>query len=84
MSLTNLTSDEFSNKFIILINQQDGNCLFESLSNCVNEDQSIIRQKVYQFYKNFDRNFKYSNNSIEYLIVLGLEYDNNDGEFIHE
>lgn len=79
-----LTHDEFSDKFLILVNQDDGNCLFESISNLVDEPHTVIRQKVFNFYKSFDRNKKYDENTIEYAIVLGLLYDNTDGDFTHE
>lgn len=79
-----LTYKEFSDRFLILINEQDGNCLFESLSNLINENHTVIRQKVFNFYKTFDRTKKYNEDTIEYAILLGLIYDNTDGEFRHE
>ncbi len=79
-----LSYSEFGKNFLILVNQEDGNCLFESMSNLVNDHHTIVRQKVYNFYKTFDRNKKYNENTIEYAIVLGLTFDNVDGEFKHE
>lgn len=79
-----LTYNEFNEKFLIMVNQEDGNCLFESMSNLVNEHHTIIRQKVFNFYKTFDRTQKYDHHTIEYAIVLGLTFDNVDGEFKHE
>jgi hypothetical protein len=79
-----LTYNEFSEKILIMINQEDGNCLFESMSNLVNENHTIIRQKIFNFYKTFDRTKKYDVDTIEYAIVLGLTFDNIDDEFTHE
>ena len=79
-----LTYSEFSEKFLIMVNQEDGNCLFESMSNLVNEHHTIIRQKVFNFYKTFDRNKKYDENTIEYAVLLDLTFDNVDGEFKYE
>jgi hypothetical protein len=86
-----IQSHEFNKRYDIVINNADGNCLFESISYLMNnlpeeEDlpgdrkitQEEIRMLVYDFYKNFDRDIKYPKETIENAIILGLLYDNDD------
>jgi hypothetical protein len=39
---------------------------------------------VGDFYKNFDREFDYPDDTIEYRIKMGLLFDNMDDEMLHE
>ena len=40
--------------------------------------QGDVRSQVYEFYKHFDRDIKYPDDTIEQAIVLGLMFENQD------
>jgi hypothetical protein len=89
-----LTDNEFNNHFKVIPNKADGNCLFESIEHQLIYSEyefkhgitnaTKIRKMVGDFYKNFDREFDYPEDTIEYRIKMGLLFDNVDDEMPHE
>lgn len=89
-----ISNIEFNNKFKIISNKADGNCLFESIENALIyseyefkhgiTDSKKIRKMVGEFYRNFDRDKDYPENTIEYRIKMGILFDNIDDELQHD
>ena len=85
-----ISTIEFDTHYEVVRNRANGNCLFDSISylmNCIpSEDgysqvelhQEDVRSQVYEFYKDFDRDIKYPDDTIEQAIVLGLMFENQD------
>lgn len=92
------TIDEFNAKFSVVKNKADGNCLFESIEHSLNFSEyelkhgihraKKIRQMVGEFYTKFDRDVDYSDTTIEYMIKMGMLFDNidniDDGNISHD
>ena len=89
-----ISDTEFDSYFKIISNKADGNCLFESIEHRLIYSEyefkhgitssTKIRKMVGNFYKTFDREFDYPDNTIEYRIKMGLLFDNMDDEMPHE
>jgi hypothetical protein len=89
-----LTDNEFNHHFKVISNKADGNCLFESIEHQLIYSEyefkhgitnaTKIRKMVGDFYKKFDREFDYPDDTIEYRIKMGLLFDNMDDEMPHE
>lgn len=89
-----ISDTEFDSYFKIISNKADGNCLFESIEHRLIYSEyefkhgitssTKIRKMVGNFYKTFDREFDYPDNTIEYRIKMGILFDNIDDEMPHE
>jgi hypothetical protein len=89
-----LSSQQFDSRFITVANNADGNCLFESiehlLSGSVYEKEhgvitaENIREAVGEFYRNFDKDIDYPEQTIEYRIKIDNLFDNMDDEMPHD
>ena len=89
-----LTTREFNNCFIVIANNADGNCLFESIEKLLDgslyelehgfTSASDIRTMVGEFYRNFDKDIDYPDSTIEYQIKIGNIFDNIDDEMQHD
>jgi hypothetical protein len=83
-----LSEKEFDKNFKIISNKADGNCLFESIEyHLIYSDYEFkygitkatkIREMVGNFYKIFDKEKDYPDDTIEYRIKMGLLFDNID------
>jgi hypothetical protein len=90
-----LSEKEFDKRFKIISNKADGNCLFESIEHhLIYSDYEFkhgitkatkIRKMVGNFYKVFDKEKDYPDDTIEYRIKMGLLFDNaDDDEMLHD
>jgi hypothetical protein len=76
--------------YYVVENNADGNCLFESIAMALCEAGAAavgaaeIREMVGNFYREFDKDINYPENTIEYKIKLGINYDNEDEEMQHD
>jgi hypothetical protein len=63
--------------FTILENEADGNCLFLSVAQLVpSKDHTILRKEVCKFYKTFDREGQYTEDSLEEKLAIAYITDN--------
>lgn len=85
---------EFHNLFRVVVNNADGNCLFESMEYLLDgslyeldhghKSAEEIREMVGNFYREFDKDIDYPESTIEYAIKMGILYDNVDDEMPHD
>jgi hypothetical protein len=80
------TGDQFHNRFVVVSNNADGNCLFESIEYLIKGAYSAseIREMVGEFYRNFDKCIDYPESTIENTIKIGNLFDNFDHEMQHD
>lgn len=89
-----LTESDFNSRFKIIKNKADGNCLFESIENALIYSEyefkngitnsKKIRKMIGEFYRDFDRDKDYPDDTIEYRIKMGILFDNMDDELQHD
>jgi len=70
---------KFNTLFKILPADDDGNCLFYSIEQLHSEfDFSELRNAVCEYYKNFDKDGYYPENSIKYYLQIQMISDNEE------
>lgn len=74
----NLPESVFNKKFTILENKGAGNCLFHSFEHFTYDDADILRQKVCDFYKLFDFNKNYDDNTLQFKLFMQYLNDNDE------
>jgi len=89
-----LSYEAFHTKFLVIPNNADGNCLFESMETLLfgspyeaehgYTTAMAIREIVSEFYRNFDKDIEYPETSIAYKIKLCNLFDNVDEEMAHD
>jgi len=89
-----LTNTEFENCYMVIPNNADGNCLFESIEHLLvgsiyELDHGVttaaeIREMVGNFYIEFDKDIDYPESTIEHNIKMGIMFDNFDNEMPHD
>jgi hypothetical protein len=74
----NIIPDELFNKIAdVIAVKGDGNCLFHTIEFLVNKYHREMRRKVAEFYRSFDINIDYDENSLEFSIKNLLISDDN-------
>jgi len=73
-----ISKGKFKNLFIVGDVGDDGNCLFYSLEYLTTHDATDLRKQVCEYYKKFDTNKEYPENSLKSQIKFNLMYDNDD------
>lgn len=89
-----MTMSDFYRCFKTIDNNANGNCLFESMAYLLEgslyelehgvTSSDEIRYMVGEFYRKFDKDIYYPENTIEYRIKLGNMFDNIDDEMPHD
>ena len=90
------TAKEFNDMFTVVSNSANGNCFFEAMEYLLEGTKyhltnlkevpsaAEIRFMVGEFYRNFDKDIDYPEDTIENRIKLGIMFDNIDEEMPHD
>ena len=80
-----LTDSQFKDRFRVIHNNPNGNCLFHCFIQLLSKETNIktthvlsMRKALCSFYSQFDKTQQYDENTTRYKIWLGLLYDNID------